>query len=83
MFRSEELFHYFFLPLIFTQSVTVAHRFHVRPLLPLFSGDGRYYVLALSQNQVRLLQGSRFSIGEIDLKDLPGSLAQTLRDDSS
>ena len=36
-----------------------------------------------SQNQVRLLQGSRFSIGEIDLKDLPGSLAQTLRDDSS
>jgi hypothetical protein len=83
IFRSEESFHSFFLPLTFKQSVTVAHRFHIRPLLLLFSGDGRYYVLALSQNQVRLLQGSRFSIGEIDLGDLPGNLAQTLRDDNS
>jgi hypothetical protein len=83
MFCSEEVFHYFLLPLTFKESVVVAHRFHVRPLLPLFSGDGRYYVLALSQNEVRLLQGSHFSISEIDLSDMPESLAQTLRDDDS
>ena len=83
VFRSEGLFHYSLLPLTFKESVIVAHRFHVRPFLPLFTMDGRYYVLALSQNAVRLFQGSRFSISEIDPRGLPGDLGETLRDDNS
>jgi len=42
--------------------VVVSDRFHLKPLLPLLTGDGRFYILALSQNQVRLLQGTRYSV---------------------
>ena len=36
------------LPLAFETLVVVANRFHVKPLLPLFMGNGRFYVLAFS-----------------------------------
>jgi hypothetical protein len=83
LFLSPELFHYYVLPFIFKKAVFVADRFHIRPLLQFFSGDGRFYVLALSQNKVRLLQGSHYSINEVDLTDVPENLAQTLRDHDS
>jgi hypothetical protein len=67
------------LPAPFGEEAVVADRFHVTPLLPLLSGDGRYYVLALSQNRVRLLQGTALGLHEIDLAALPTSLAQALR----
>jgi hypothetical protein len=63
--------------------VIVTDRFHIRPLLPLLSGDGRYYILALSQNKVRLLQGTHYSVNEVPLSDVPKNLAETLRDDDS
>jgi hypothetical protein len=57
----------------------VDERFHIKPLLPLLSGDGHFYVLALSQNEIRLLQGSRDSVAVVDLVDVPESLADALR----
>jgi hypothetical protein len=59
----------------------VAHRFHLKPVLPLLVGDGRFYVLALSQNEVRLLQGTRSSASEIDLQSVPKSLSEALQYD--
>jgi hypothetical protein len=67
------------LPAPFAEEVVVADRFHVTPLLPLLSGDGRYYVLALSQKRVRLLQGTALGLHEVDLAGLPTGLAQALR----
>ena len=66
------------LPMTFEELVVVADRFHVKPLLPLLSGSGRFYVLALSQNGVRLLQGTRHSVSAVDLKGLPRNLAEAL-----
>lgn len=83
LFLSPEIFHYYVLPFIFKELVIVSNRFHIRPLLQLFSGDGRFYVLALSQNKVRLLLGSHYNINEVDLANVPENLAQTLRDDNS
>ena len=83
MFLSSEVFNYYFLPFVFEELVTVSDRFHIRPLLPLLIGDGRYYVLALSQNQARLLQGTHYSVNEVDLVAVPRDLAETLRDDDS
>jgi hypothetical protein len=57
----------------------VTNRYHVKPLLPLLSGDGRFYVLAISQNQVRLLQGTRYTVDEVDLEGVPTSLEEALR----
>ena len=83
MFLSLEVFRYYLLPFVFKELVIVTDRFHIRPLLPLLSGDGRYYILALSQNKVRLLQGTHYSINEVPLADVPKNLAETLRDDDS
>jgi hypothetical protein len=49
--------------------------------MPLLSGDGRFYLLAFSQNKVRLFQGTRFSVGEVKLEEAPESLADALRYD--
>jgi len=83
MFLSEKLFHTYLLPLSFEELVIVTEGFHIRPLLPLFSEEGRYYVLGLSQNRVRLLQGTHYNINEVDLSDVPKNLVETLRDDDS
>jgi hypothetical protein len=64
LFVSVEMFHHYRLPFDFEELVVVTDRFHIKPLLPLLSGDGRFYVLALSQSEVRLLQGTRYSVSK-------------------
>lgn len=78
VFAAPGAFHSYRLPCDFSELVVVTDRFHVKPLMPLLSGDGRFYVLALSQKQVRLLQGTRHRVGEVNLEDVPTSLAEAL-----
>lgn len=81
VFRSPEFFRYYRLPLHLEVLLVIANRFHVKPLLPLLVGDGRFYILALSQNEVRLLQGTRYSVSKIELEGLPQNLAEALKYD--
>jgi len=81
LFLSREGMWRWRLPVRFEELVVVGTRFHVKPLLSLFTGDGRFYVLALSQNRVRLFWGTRHSLTEIPLKDVPQKLAEVLRPD--
>jgi hypothetical protein len=64
------------LPLDFEEFVTVMDRFYIKPLLPLFTGDGQFYILALSQKEIRLLAGTRHSVSQIDIGKVGGSLAE-------
>lgn len=82
IFLSPDLFRAYRLPLAFAELVVVADRFHVKPLLPLLIGDGRFYLLALSQNEVRLFLGSRDGIGEVELAGVPPSLDEALQYDN-
>jgi hypothetical protein len=66
------------LPLNFPELVVVTDHFHISPLLPLFTGDGQFYILALSQNEVRLLLGTRYSVSEVDIGQVGGSLAEAI-----
>ena len=66
------------LPLNFEELVVVEDHFHIKPLLPLFTGDGQFYILALSQNEIRLLNGTRDSVSEADIGQVGGSLAEAL-----
>lgn len=61
-------------PIELREKVVVSSRFHVKPLLPLLTGDGRFHVLALSQGRVRLFDASRDSIRALDVHDVPASL---------
>lgn len=69
------------LPLPVDERVVVGDRFYVKPLLPLLTGDGRFFILALSQRGVRLFQATRHSIAEVVLEGIPGSLDEVLKYD--
>jgi hypothetical protein len=79
MFISSETFRYYRIPFDFEELVVAADRFHIKPLLPLLGGDGRFYVLALSQSEIRLLQGTRHSVSPVNLERVPEDLDQVLK----
>ncbi len=75
---ASDALHTYRVPLAFEPMVVVAETYHIKPLLPLLSGDGRFYVLALSQGETRLLQGTRHSVCELEVEEIPDSLADAL-----
>jgi hypothetical protein len=81
LFLAPQIFRAYRVPLSLDELVVVTHRFHIKPLLPLLSGDGHFLVLALSQKEVRLLQGTRYSISEVELQGVPQGIAEALRYD--
>lgn len=60
-------FHFYRLPFCVEELLIIAPSYYVKPVLPLFTNNGHYYILALSQNEVRLFEGTRHSVGQIDL----------------
>ena len=69
----------FRVPLDLPELAVVDDRFHVTPLLRLLAGDGRFFVLALSQNQIRLLEGTRDRVEEVDLPGVPLGVRDALQ----
>jgi hypothetical protein len=81
VFLAPGFFRHYRVPVRLDELVVTAPRLHLKPLLTLLSPDGRFFILALSQNQVRLLEGTRHSVRELDLENVPQSLAEALRYD--
>ncbi len=69
IFRSPKVFRSYRLPSRFKEQVIVGDHFCLKPLLPLLTYDGRFYILALSQNAVRLLEGTHYSVDELKLPE--------------
>ena len=69
------------LPNTVSELAVAAERFHIKPLLPSVATEDLFYVVALSQNEVRLLRGTRLQLSEIALGHIPASLAEALRFD--
>lgn len=69
------------LPRTFPEFSVVGETFFVKPLLPLLSLDGLYYILTLSENQTRIFESTRFSIQEIEVEGVPMSMAEALAAD--
>ena len=68
-------------PIKFPKTVVTGYRYYLKPLMPLLTGDGQFYILALSQKRVRLFQCSRDSIEEIELQDMPLNIEEALQFD--
>lgn len=82
VFIARDFARKYHLPLELKDKVVVADRFHVKPLLSVLSNNGRFYVLTLSQHEIRLLEATRHQIGEIDLDDreqVPETIADVLK----
>lgn len=72
---------YYRVPFEFKESVNVGQKIYIKPLLPLFTGNGQFNILALSKNQVRLFRCTRQNIKEIELQDAPDSMHDVQVDD--
>src|SRR5574340_848005 len=80
IFRTMDMLKYYRLPFDFKEQVVVSDHFYLKPLLPLLASGGRFYLLALSQNAVRLLEGTHFTIQELELPAaVPVNLADALK----
>ena len=78
VFLSPDSFRTYRLPSRFDEVVVIANNFHIKPLLPLLNTDGKFYILALSMNEIRLFLGTRQTIDEADLGEIPTNLQEAL-----
>lgn len=82
VFITPENFWVYQLPIPFEEAFWISNRPAVKPLIPMFMSDGRFYILALSQSQIRLFSCTRFHVMEIDLMDVPAGISASLQYDS-
>jgi hypothetical protein len=67
LFSTPKDFFVYQFPLRFEEQVVCAKRFYLKPLLPFFSNNGRFYILALSQKEIRLFDCTRDDVVELEL----------------
>jgi hypothetical protein len=81
LFISEDNFEYYRVSQSFKERVMVDDHFLITPLIPMISLEGTFCVLALSQENIRLLKCTRASVEEIELEEAPNSLKEFLKYD--
>lgn len=75
---ANQFFVYYRIPLPLNELVVTGERFHIKPLIPLLAGSGVFYVLAISQNRVRLLECTAYSEVEITPETVPTNIADVI-----
>lgn len=78
IFSSPGFFKYYSLPITFQETVLVNQTFHIKPLLPLFTENGQFFVLALSEKMVKMYECSKYSYSEVELENVPENIEEAL-----
>ncbi len=78
LFIAPDFFRYYCLPLTFQELAIVSDRFHLKPLMPLLTCDGEFFILSLNQDRVRLFRASHYSIEELPLS-VPTNIDEALQ----
>jgi hypothetical protein len=78
-FITTETSEFFRLPLPFDELAVVEDRFHLKPLFPLIAANTRFYLLTLSQNDVRLYQGTHQAISEVEAAEIPSDIVTAVQ----
>lgn len=82
VFSRNGLFKTVALPVKVDELAMVADSFHTKPLRQYLQSTERYHVLGLSLHEVRLFEGYRHSLAEIELlPDIPRTMISALGDD--
>ena len=82
IFSTEDgMFHYN-MPVEFEDTVVVKDDFYIKPLFPVFQRNGQFYILAISQNDVRLLHCTRYEVSEVSLEGVPKNFTEALQYDT-
>lgn len=69
-------------PLRFPERAKVGPRFYIKPLLPMLTEEGHYYVLALSQKEARLLLGTRDGVERLEVENIPEGMVTWVEESS-
>jgi hypothetical protein len=78
LFFAEDSFFQYRLPIRFENMSVVGPHFHLKPLMPVITGDGDFYILALAQGENRLFHATRHTVEELEAEQIPASLAEAL-----
>lgn len=81
LFISENTFNFFKMPVKFQEKVHVSKEFNIIPLLSIITKAENYYLLSLSQKNIKLYRCDESNINEITL-DMPTSLDEALQMDN-
>ncbi len=68
----------FRVPAPMPELATIGDRLVIGPMLRLASGDEHFLLLALSQREIRLMEGGRTGVENIELGEIPTSLADVV-----
>jgi hypothetical protein len=79
--REPESFRMYRLPMECPEIVQLADHFYLKPLINFLKSDLSFYLLALSQNQTRLLHCSKQRVIEMEPPNMPRSLEEALKYD--
>jgi hypothetical protein len=81
-FLAPDFFRAYRLPLAFDDAVFIGSRFHIKPVLSWFTGEGKFHVLALSQKHARLFEGNAHRLHFVaELSNMEQALAAHDRDE--
>ncbi|MDD5704115.1 MAG: hypothetical protein PHU23_18945 [Dehalococcoidales bacterium] len=75
---ADRFFAYYRAPIPLIELVVTSERFHIKPLLPLLAGSGVFYVLAVSQNRVRLLECTAYSEADVTPETMPTNITEVI-----
>lgn len=78
LFASSEFARLYRLPASVPELVVVAPTFHTRPLVEFLQAPERYWVLGLSQKDVRMWEGTVNGLTPVNLETVPTSLREAL-----
>jgi hypothetical protein len=83
IFVTTNFLRYYKVPSDLSELVVVTDQFHLKPILPLLTGDGQFYVLLLSQKAVKLMEGDRMELRDVEVPNLPTSMDEALQYDET
>lgn len=72
--------HFHTVPVHFENYVFLGDHLYVKPLIPLLTGNAKFFLLAISQNETRFFEGDKFSITEIETNEyLPSDIGDLMK----
>ena len=78
LFASRDFGRLYRLPVAMPDMVVVGPTFHTRPLIEFLQAPERFWVLSVTQKEVRMWEGSISGMAPVDLATVPGSLQEAL-----
>lgn len=70
VFLAENVFEHYTLPVNFEEHHYIGKEFYLKPLVPMFSGKGKFFILEIQPQNVAFFEATNHSITPIEIEDL-------------